>query len=369
MQAVGITITLNSFLQTSNIEELKRESGKIFSEILLNEQWEGVAFVALYDSAGRVILHSNPLLIGSKTELNVKETPHYYFLSLGTGEKVFVSDSQIKIKETSYILRIALHVYPVEAILKTAKFHIFLMFGIGVLLSLGGAVSIFLLSRVEKFQERMGELEKISVLSQVLAHEIRNPLGSIKGYAQYLKKKVDEKSIQQYLDIIVKESIRLENLTKELTNFATPPKLNFESFSLDEFLTEIVNKFNTQYEDINFEFKGEQLTVRTDRDKLAQILDNIIQNAVDAVTESGKKFILISSKSTNGKIKIEIKDTGIGIDEDIIDKITEPFFTTKPKGSGLGLAIVRKLCDALNIKLEIKTTKGKGTTVCLTLPK
>jgi len=370
MQAIGITITLNSVLQASDME-IKRDN-TIFSEILLDERWEGVAFIALYSRDGNVVLHSNPALIGQKIHEVIpvfqEKTPYYHYLTLGTGEKVFVSDTKITLHSSTYLLRVALHTYPAEGILRNAKVHILFMTLTAMFIILAGFFTTKLLNRIEKMQIKMKELENLSMLSRILAHEIRNPLGSIKGFAQYLIKKISEPSLKEYLDIIVKESLRLERLTDELTQYAAPQNINLESINLKEFMHEIILPFMNQYKEIIFDLEVEEVYVKTDRDKMTQILNNILQNSVFAVSETDEKKISIKAKKINGKIKIEILDTGIGMDEETLKKAQEPFFTTKPKGTGLGLAIVSRLCEMLKINLEIKSRKGQGTTVCLTVP-
>ena len=372
MQAIGITVTLHSFLQASDIERIKKQESTIFSEILLDERWEGIAFVALYSMDGTIILHSNPALMGKKIEKITatfnNNAPYYHFVTLGTGERVFVSDSKMIIHKRPYILRVALHTYPAEAVLRTAKMHVMFMIGSAILIISGGLFSIMLLSKVEKMQDKIRELENLSMLSRVLAHEIRNPLGSIKGFAQYLTKKISDASLKEYLNIIVKESIRLERLTDELSQYANPQKFNINEINLKEVLHEISLSFVNQNKEIKFSVAADDIYVKTDADKLKQILNNILQNAVDAVSEAREKKVTITAEKINGKIKIEIADTGAGMDENILNRAIEPFFTTKSKGSGLGLAIVKKLCDFLKIELEIKSKKGEGTKVCLRMP-
>ncbi|MDI1471053.1 MAG: ATP-binding protein [Thermodesulfovibrio sp.] len=371
MQAIGITITLNSVLQNSDIKELKRQGSTIFSEILIDERWEGVAFISLYSSEGKVVFHSNPALIGQKFQevipLFKEKTPYYHYLTLSTGEKVFVTDTKINLDEIQYLLRVALHTYPVQSLVRHAKIHMLFLAFSAVFIILAGFFTIKLLSKIEKMQNRMKELENLSMLSRVLAHEIRNPLGSIKGFAQYLMKKISEPPLKEYLDIIVKESLRLERLTDDLSQYANPQSINLQRVNLMELIHETVLPFSIEHKEIFFELQVEEVSIKTDRDKIIQILNNILQNSVSALSEVEEKRISIKSRKINGRIKIEISDTGIGMDEEILKKAKEPFFTTKPKGTGLGLAIVGRLCEILKINLEIKSKKGQGTTVCLTL--
>ncbi|GAB5045855.1 ATP-binding protein [Thermodesulfovibrio sp. TK110] len=372
MQAIGITITLNSVLQTSEIEKIKKQSSTIFSEILLDERWEGVAFIALYSKEGNVVFHSNPALIGQKIQEVIpvfqEKTPYYHYLVLGTGEKVFISDTKITLHGIPYLLRVALHTYPAQAILRNAKINILFMAFTAGFLILAGFFTTILLSKIEKMQIKMMELENLSMISKVLAHEIRNPLGSIKGFAQYLIKKISEASLKQYLEIILKESLRLERLTEELSQYANPQTINLQRVNLKELIHETVLPFTLEHKEIFFDLDLDELYLKTDRDKIKQILSNILQNSVFAVSETEDKRISIKAKKINGKIKIEISDTGIGMDEETLKKAQEPFFTTKPKGTGLGLAIVSRLCGILKINLEIKSKKEQGTKIWLTVP-
>lgn len=370
MQAIGITITINSILQTSAINKIK---STVFSEILLDERWEGVAFIALYDKEGNVALHSNPALIGQKFQNLIpifqKSTPYYHYITLGTGEKVFVADTKINLQSLPYLLRVALHTYPAEGILRKAKIHILFMIFIAMFIIIAGFLATILLNKMEKMQIKIRELENLSMLSRVLAHEIRNPLGSIKGFVQYLIKKISEPSLKLHLEIILKESLRLERLTNDLMHYGNPQSIKIERINLKELIYDIALPFIMEHEEISFDIDLDEIHIDTDKDKIAQILNNILDNAISAVSEIEPKKIIIKAKRVNDKIKIEISDTGTGMDEETLKKAVEPFFTTKPKGTGLGLAIVTRLCEILKINFEITSKKGQGTRVCLTMPK
>lgn len=369
MEALGITITLNSLIQNLSMKKLQIEGSIIMSQILLDERWQGVAFLSLYDKEGKIILHSNPNLIGSKIngieDLFNKETPYYHRVTLGTGEEVFLSDTKIDIKNNQYILRVALHLYPAEKLLRVSKIHLIFISLSAFIVIFAGITTIFIFGKIEKMQIKMKELENLSILSRVLAHEIRNPLGSIKGFAQYLFKKISDISLKEYLDIIIKESMRLERLTNELSVYANPENINLKEVNLKEIIHEVILPFMTQNEDIKFIMQTDNIYVKTDIDKIKQILTNIIQNSIDALTDVKNKTVTVRTYKANGKIKIEIEDNGIGMDEETLEKALEPFFTTKPKGTGLGLAIVERLCEVLKINLQIKSKKNKGTKTCL----
>ncbi len=372
MQALGITVALNSLIQNLSIEKLQTEGINIMSEMLINEKWEGIAFLALYDKKSKIVLHSNPALIGKTSEeiatIFRRDTPFYHKLTLGTGEEVFVSDTLIRIGNDPYLIRVALHIYPAEILLRTTKTHlIFVGFSI-LLITFAGILAMVVMEKMSKMQRKMEELEKLSMLTKVLVHEIRNPLGSIKGFTQYLAKKIKDPPLKQYTDIILKESLRLERLSDELSNYALPHKINITEFDIREVFNEIILSFQN-LKDITVKTHIESILVKSDRDKFKQIITNIIENAIDAVAGREEKVINVEIKKIiNDKIKIEITDTGIGMDGVTLKKAKEAFFTTKSKGSGLGLAIVEKLCETLKIELKIKSKKNIGTTVCLIMP-
>ena len=328
MQALGIAITLQSFLQSVELENLRNLDYKIFSEIILNEKWEGVAFISLYDENGYIILHSNPDLIGKKIEL-IKSSiyPYYHYLTLKTSEKVFVADFKIPFNST-YILRIALHTYPAEIIIKRAQIYAGIKIGASIGLILFGILGTLLIRKVEKMQMKLKELESISIMTKILAHEIRNPLGSIKGFSQYLLNKVEEK-FKDPLKIIFNETLRIERLTDELLLYTNPVKITIAEFSLKELLEEILIVFKNDYPEITFQLNfNQEIRIKSDKDKLKEIIINLLQNAVDAVLETSKdqKIIELNVEKRENKIKFEIVDNGIGMDEETLIKAMEPFF-------------------------------------------
>lgn len=373
MQSLAITITLNSLLQNLEPKKFKIEGSKILSQILIDERWEGIAYLGLYDSQGRIVLHSNPKLIGSSEtnliDLDNPKTPHYHRIILRTGEEIFASDSIIRIGEHNYTLRVALHLYPTQKLLDHAQTYLLMILLSAVVIILAGVLTLLILSKIEKMQSRMRELESISMLSRVLAHEIRNPLGSIKGFAQVLSKKIEDSKLLNHVDVIIKESLRLERLVNELTTYANPQKISPEEFNLKQLIEELKEKFKNQFPEIDIQIEVEEVLIRTDRDKVTEIFENLIKNAVDALEEVNEKKVEIRAFQIGGKIKIEIADNGVGMDDETLNRAKEPFFTTKAKGTGLGLAIVDRLCELLKIEFKIESNKGKGTKVWLTIPK
>lgn len=370
MQAKVIIITLESFLPNLNLKALSSERSSFLSELILNEKWEGVAFVALYDEEGKVILHSNPELIGKKENLTqIKEGPSFKYLKLQTLEEVFVEDSLLRINGKSYILRVALHIAPVKKELQIAQFYFTLEFFSAFLILFLGIVAHLLLNRIEKIQLKVKKLESMAFLSQILSHEIRNPLASIKGFSQYLKQKIENSSFKEYLQIIERESLRIEKLMKELSVLGDFSKPKLSKVNLKLLLEEVVFLFKNNYPDIIFNVKSleNEIWIFTDEDKVKQILENLLKNAVDAVLEKekGEKKVEIECFREGSLLALKIMDNGVGMEKEVLKKLGEPFYTTKAKGVGLGLFIVKKLCEELKIKFKIESRVGEGTTVWL----
>lgn len=372
LQALGIAVSLETSL--NNSDELRRQKN-IFKEIITEGRWEGIAFIALYDKNGTTILHSNENLIGRQAQdRNLKkvidtETPSHTYITLGTDERVFVLDFPAHIRNSERILRLALHTNPVEGIVRQARLHVFGMFFIIAVLWVVGYFFVRASRHLDELRMKMAERERFAVIGEmasVLAHEIRNPLGSIKGFAQYLKEQNTNNRTQgtDSLDIIVSESKRLEDLTEDLLMYAKPVEVKSGDFDVLELINEVIKAMqNNKNVDIKVSVPA-GITIKSDSAKLKQILMNILQNAVDAES----KVIDIKAEFMNDKMMISISDDGCGMSQEIKENAFKPFFTTKTKGTGLGLAIVDKLTKSIGGRITLKSEPQKGTVFKIVIP-
>ena len=191
----------------------------------------------------------------------------------------------------------------------------------------------------------------------------------IKGFAQYLKEQsgnVNEKT-GKGIDIIIDESKRLELLTDDLLVYAKMDELRIDGFDLPSLVRDVLTSLPVKQKDIEMDFDmPDRLSVMSDKEKLRQIIYNLLQNSIDAIEGSGK--ISVSVKRDRDSIIISLSDNGRGIAPDELGKIFSPFYTTKAKGTGLGLAIVDKLVKALRGTVRIESSHGKYTTVIVDLP-
>jgi two-component system sensor histidine kinase HydH len=380
LQALGMAVSLEA-----SLSKIGADSGNIFKTIISEGRWQGIAFLALYDKDGTTILHSNENLIGRQVQdSSIKavaetESTVYEYIKLGTGENVFALNFPAHVQNSETILRVALHTYPFYGMVRQTRLQ---LISISILIACLWGIGFFFVrasKRSEELKLAMAEKERLAMLGEmasILAHEIRNPLGSIKGFAQYLieQKIEDKKQRTDCLNVIVSESKRLERLTDDLLAYVRPAAVSPEEFNLRHFIDEVVmsaipasdNNHAVNTTAVS-NIKGikmhidipENTKVTTDREKLKQILINIIQNAVDA--SDGNGDIEIKSSFYEKEITISVKDNGCGINRDTIEKIFQPFFTTKAKGTGLGLAIVQKLLKSIGGRIEVNSEHNSGT--------
>jgi signal transduction histidine kinase len=211
-------------------------------------------------------------------------------------------------------------------------------------------------------------LATIGKMSAILAHEIRNPLNSIKINADILSQVLElNEGNTRRLQIINKEVNRLDNLVKEVLQFSRQANLLLSEFNLFIFFDNIVNILKPQIEkdEILIINRSENIMISGDNEKLKQVMLNMILNARDAI--QGKGEIEISTEMKTGKkVNIYIKDNGSGIMNP--EKIFEPFFTTKNSGTGLGLAISQNIIEQHSGKLILVSSKPGETIFCISLP-
>jgi len=222
---------------------------------------------------------------------------------------------------------------------------------------------------------RNKRLAALGKLSAGIAHEIRNPLSSIRGLAQFISGSLspaDERKAD--LKTIIQEVDRLNNLVFQILDYAKVKKLNLTSFSFNSLLTEVVELFKQEISDKRIEFtlelSPEISLVQADRDQLRQMLMNIIINALQAIPQEGE--IKIETEKSVLKeepaIKLVIEDNGEGIADKDLNQIFDPFFSTRAQGSGLGLSIVYRIVESHQGEIKVESKVGKGTKFIIFLP-
>jgi signal transduction histidine kinase len=229
--------------------------------------------------------------------------------------------------------------------------------------------------RIIAIEEQLRRSEKLSTLGEmaaVLAHEIRNPLGSIRGTAEILRDDFQPGTPKhEFIEIQIKETERLNHVVEDFLRLARQQPINLRDCSIREELETIVTLVARDAQDrgisLRLEPNAESAVVRADGEKLRQAFLNIVLNALQATPSGGN--VSISFDSRESGLEVRIRDSGTGITQDNMQRIFEPFFTTKPDGTGLGLAVTRKIIEAHGGTLTVESEIGKGTTVMVKLPK
>ena len=226
---------------------------------------------------------------------------------------------------------------------------------------------------LKKQVETNKRLAAIGKLAAGVAHEIRNPLSSIKGFATYFGKRYeDNSSDKQTAQIMVKEVERINRSITQLLEFAKPMNIEKQPVNISDLIEhslklvhhDIVQKKIQTKIDINLKTP----MIYTDGDRMNQVLLNLYINAIQAMEENGKLFISVQEKKPEGSIEIVVEDSGSGIDQENLDQIFDPYFTTRSTGTGLGLSIVHTIVENLGGSIKVQSTKGKGTFFIIDLP-
>jgi PAS domain S-box-containing protein len=208
-------------------------------------------------------------------------------------------------------------------------------------------------------------------MSAGIAHEFKNSIATIVGYAQMSMGETDIKSLQHYAREIHKESQALSNMVTEFLNFARPVKTSMGYVDLAELLEATVSDLKHlrpgTYE-VRLTSSG-AAAVACDSTLMRQSFLNLLINAVEALEEKGTIHVSVSTPKDRNNIRVVIEDNGHGIPAHVAPKIFIPFFTTKTHGTGLGLSLVQKIVFAHNGRIEAQNADGKGARFVVTLPK
>ena len=233
--------------------------------------------------------------------------------------------------------------------------------------------------------KRMYRTDRLAVLGELAAgaaHEIKNPLTSIRSTIQYLSNDFDVGSEKgQMMHELLNETERINKIVQGLLSFARPSELNSMEVNLEQLINQTLllvnNTLKKQRIEVEFEYFTEQTTIMGDAEQLKQVCLNIILNAVEAMKENDEshpRTLYISMEEgtlidvRSRYLLISFEDTGKGIDEEDIENVFNPFFTTKEEGTGLGLAICFGIINRHKGELEVRSTLGKGTCFTIKLP-
>jgi len=241
-------------------------------------------------------------------------------------------------------------------------------------LHVGRVIILKDLKEVRRLQEEIRRKEKMAAVGELaagVAHEIRNPLSSIKGIATYFKDRFENRPEDaEAAGVMIQEVDRLNRVVGELLEFSRPASIERALTDIGELLMHSVKlvQQDAGRQGIQIDLLDSPGTrvAHVDADRLSQCLLNLYLNAIQAMQSGGR--LSVRTHETDSGIAIEVKDTGCGIPPVDIGKIFDPYYTTKPKGTGLGLAIVHKIVEAHGGRVTVRSSPGDGTEVTLFFP-
>jgi two-component system sensor histidine kinase HydH len=221
---------------------------------------------------------------------------------------------------------------------------------------------------------RSQRLASVGKLAAGVAHEIRNPLSSIKGFATYFKERYKEKSEDRHIaTIMIQEVDRLNRVVGQLLEFARPISISKKSTSVRSLVEDSLKLVERQASEkhiaIETGLDSDIGYIFLDPDQMNQVLLNLYLNAVESMPTGGTMKVILGEDPVNGRVKIAVSDTGAGIAEEDIAHIFDPYYTTKASGTGLGLAIVHNIVEAHDGDIDVESRIGLGTTITLGLPR
>lgn len=226
-------------------------------------------------------------------------------------------------------------------------------------------------TQMEQRLQQSERLASIGEMSTYIAHEIRNPLFAIGGFANQLLRSVDEPAAREKIEIILEESRRLDGILKSILTFARPLDPGHRGLAdVNRIVRETMELMGMACEGKGIRLVlglGEDLPLaEADPELVKQCLINLVKNSVEAMPEGGT--LAVRTAMDGARVQLAVEDTGHGIAPELRDKVFSPFFSTKGKGSGLGLAMTRKIMDELGGTVELSSLPGQGTRVTLGLP-
>lgn len=231
----------------------------------------------------------------------------------------------------------------------------------------------------KQLENRLRHSERLTALGKLVAgvaHEVRNPLATIRLRVQMCQRNSQDLILQESCAVALEEIERLNNIVGRLLNFAEPMSLHVQPTKLDRLVEQRLDGFRetAQKKRVRFitDFRDDGSTLSLDQARMAQVFDNVIQNAIEAMAEAGGTLsMILSTKSISTGERaacVEFRDTGKGISSALIGRIFDPFFTTKASGTGLGLSICHELVRAHKGEINVESQEGRGTTVRILLP-
>jgi two-component system sensor histidine kinase HydH len=367
----GLALSLTAAIENIALHDPSLRSLSTF-------QTHDIAFFALVDRQGLYRFHTNPDLIGTPIQTTIPlatlqdgATSNERII-LRTGENAFEFNAPIYLPNETLALRLTLHTFRADTVIRRARLNMIVLFSLlaaGWILAL--AINRFT-RREEQLKLDMAHRESLAQLGEMgamLAHEIRNPLAGIKGYAQVIGKRPQDERNSSFAQRIVTETQRLEKLVSDLLAYAKSNQESLAKVDLCEVIAHSVALLRHEAEQFNVNLITDcpdGILTGGNRDRLGQVLLNLGKNAIQAMPDGGT--LRITAAVAGKRAIISVCDDGQGISQENMKRAFEPFFTTKARGTGLGLALCKKIVEEHGGEITVQSVVGEGTAVSITIP-
>ncbi len=332
-----------------------------------------LAYLSVSDHSGIILFHTNGRLIKRRLET---PPPTNGFeerrVRLGTGEEAYLARMPLHAGGNEYLLTMALHTYRYDRVIRRAKT------GVIVLASMvcAGWLLVIIISRYMRREEmhrlemhHRQEMVRLGEMGALLAHEIRNPLGGIKGFAQLVEESDDAKRSAGFAAKIVVQASRLEALVNDLLAFVRMEKSARAPVDLAPLVEESAALVRHEAEEQRVAVTlslaaGVVAPIMAER--IEQLLLNLCKNGVQAMPDGGE--LRIELRRERNAAVIVVSDSGIGIRPEQMDHIFEPYWTSKAKGTGLGLALCKRIAEEHGGGIRVESVVNRGTAFKVELP-
>jgi two-component system sensor histidine kinase HydH len=347
-------------------------------EIVFEERSESLRFVLLVDHEDNILAQAGFEEAGSPSDLAAFESQitsdEYLYVHemTGGGGGPWWEADRIRVSRILLVLDAA----EADFLLRQAYVHIVVS---GVALLALWILSFYLVRTVRRFldfkvqEESERHLASLGRMSATLAHEIRNPLGAMKGLTQVVREELPpEHTTQAMLKTVVDEARRLEGLVTDLLSFARTRQIQLTEFDLIALTEEVVALIQQETADVetivSVASSADKIPITSDRDGLEQVLFNIVRNAIEASSKGGQVVIDLRAKNEKEAV-ITVKDQGEGIGNIDPEELFQPFKTTKARGSGLGLAVSRQIVMRLGGRIALSANADLGAECTVEIPR
>lgn len=333
-----------------------------------------IAYALVADNEGSILFHTNPDFIGKPLEepglKDWLQSGQAYGrrITLRTGLSAFEYNYLLHLSDgRAQLLRLVLHTFTADGIVSRAQR---MWWTVGLVLLILWTLGILFekaVSRQIRLQQELQQKNQLALIGQmtaVLAHEIRNALGSIKGYTQWTAGKMEESDPKKSgLAMVIKGTDRIESLVNDLLLFSREETFFLEPLAVHRLIEEVIHSEIPQPERTVELVIEPGLQVLADKEKIHRVLLNGIQNALQAGEDRPTFRILVEARAKGVEIRIE--DSGPGIRAEDLPRLFTPFFTTKTAGTGLGLAYSKKVVEGMGGEISLFNSPGKGGAVLL----